>query len=111
VPAVGEIVLVPFPYSDRLAEKRRPALIVARPKIGAGPDLFWLSMVTSAKHSSWLGDVSIAEEKGTGLSAPCVIRSAKLVSLERVRILRTIGSVSPAVLDGVRAKIRGELGR
>ncbi len=31
---VGAIVLVPFPYSDRLAEKRRPALVVARPSIG-----------------------------------------------------------------------------
>ena len=109
MPRVGEVVLVPFPYSDRLAEKRRPALIVARPKVGAGPDLFWLAMITSAKHSSWIGDISIAGEAEAGLSMPCVVRSAKIVSLERVRIVRTIGTVSPAILKAVRAKIRREL--
>jgi mRNA-degrading endonuclease toxin of MazEF toxin-antitoxin module len=51
---VGAIVLVPFPYSDRLAEKRRPALVVARPNIGEGPELFWLAMITTARRSAWI---------------------------------------------------------
>ena len=40
----GDVIVVPFPYSDRLAQKRRPALVVsgdtlwqlARKYLGAG---------------------------------------------------------------------------
>jgi mRNA-degrading endonuclease toxin of MazEF toxin-antitoxin module len=106
---VGAIVLVPFPYSDRLAEKRRPALVVAHPSIGEGPELFWLAMITTARRSAWIGDVPVPEIAEAGLQAPCVVRSAKLVSLESVRIVRTIGAVSSTTLDQVRANIRREL--
>ena len=106
---VGAIVLVPFPYSDRLAEKRRPALVVARPSIGEGPELFWLARITTARRSAWIGDVPIPEIAEAGLQTPCVVRSAKLVSIENVRVVRAIGAVSSTTLDQVRAKIRREL--
>ena len=106
---IGEIVLVPFPYSDRLAEKRRPALIVARPKVGGGPDVYWLAMITSAKRSAWEGDVPILDMARAGLTSACVVRSAKLVTLEHIRIVRTIGTATPEVLDRVRGRIRREL--
>ena len=46
---LGVIVLVPTRLGsrDRLAGKRRPALVVARPNIGEGPELFWLAMITT----------------------------------------------------------------
>ena len=31
--AAGDVVVVPFPYADRLAEKRRPALVVSGPQL------------------------------------------------------------------------------
>ena len=30
-----DIVVVPFPYADRLAEKRRPALVISNRKLAA----------------------------------------------------------------------------
>jgi hypothetical protein len=30
-----DVVVVPFPYADRLAEKRRPALVISNRKLAA----------------------------------------------------------------------------
>src|ERR1041385_383118 len=40
-----DIVVVPFPYADRLAENRRPALVISNRKL-AGHGLIWVAMIT-----------------------------------------------------------------
>ena len=58
--AAGDVVVVPFPYSDRLAQKRRPALVVS----GAGLHalgLIWAVMITSARNSSHVSDYPLAD--------------------------------------------------
>ena len=53
-----DVVVVPFPYSDRLAEKRRPAVVVSnRHLIQQG--LIWVIMVTSSDNPRWPDDVDI----------------------------------------------------
>ncbi|MEA2987282.1 MAG: mRNA interferase MazF, partial [Alphaproteobacteria bacterium] len=52
----GDIVVVPFPYTDRLAEKRRPALVVSNAKL-VRFGLVWVAMITSAENEPWLCDV------------------------------------------------------
>jgi len=42
-----EIVVVPFPYTDRMAEKRRPALVVSNAELAARFGRVWVAMITS----------------------------------------------------------------
>jgi mRNA interferase MazF len=42
-----DVVIVPFPYSDRLAEKRRPALVISNRRLQSH-GIVWLAMITSA---------------------------------------------------------------
>jgi hypothetical protein len=44
-----DVVVVPFPYADRLAEKRRPALVISNRKL-AVHGLVWVAMITSAEY-------------------------------------------------------------
>ena len=39
-----DVVIVPFPYADRLAEKRRPALVVSTHALNAH-GLLWVAML------------------------------------------------------------------
>ena len=55
-----DVVVVPFPYADRLAEKRRPALVISNHRLAAH-GLIWVAMITSAENESWPTDVAIAE--------------------------------------------------
>ena len=91
--AAGDIVVVPFPYSERFAEKRRPALVVSSAAIHA-QGLVWLVMVTSAKQSQRAFDHVIHDLTPTGLSVASTIRPVKIACLEPDRILRKTGCLN-----------------
>jgi mRNA interferase MazF len=88
----GDIVVVPFPYADKLAEKRRPALIVSSTAFNARQSLVWVVMITSAENKGWPDDIEI-QLRSTGLSSPSVIRTSKIATIERSRIDRVLGKI------------------
>jgi mRNA interferase MazF len=88
------IVVLPFPYSDRFAEKRRPALIVSTDALHAEYGLLWVVMITSARNAGWKCDVSIGDLGKAGLPAPSVVRPAKIACIEPRRVLRAIGTLA-----------------
>jgi mRNA interferase MazF len=66
-----DVVVVPFRCADRLAEKRRPALVISNRKL-AVHGLIWVAMITSADNEPRPGDVAITDIKRAGLPAPSV---------------------------------------
>jgi mRNA interferase MazF len=104
-----DIVVVPFPYADRLAEKRRPALVISNRRLAAH-GLVWLAMITSADNESWASDVAIADLVRAGLPAPSVVRPAKIACIEPNRIDRRIGRLDKATARKVGQRLRGFLG-
>jgi mRNA interferase MazF len=104
-----DIVVVPFPYTDRLAEKRRPALVVSNRKL-APFGLIWVAMITSADNAPWPCDVTIADLARAGLPAPSVVRPAKIACIEPSRIERRAGKLDKVRAKAVAQKLRGFLG-
>lgn len=101
-----DIVVVPFPYADRLAEKRRPALVISSRKL-AVHGLVWVAMITSADNEAWSSDVSITDLKRAGLPAPSVVRPAKIACIEPGRIERRAGRLDKPAAKLVAQKLRG----
>jgi mRNA interferase MazF len=104
-----DIVVVPFPYADRLAEKRRPALVISNRRL-ATHDLVWVAMITSADNAPWASDVAIDDLDRAGLPAPSVVRPAKIACIEPARIDRRIGRLDKATARKVAQRLRGFLG-
>jgi mRNA-degrading endonuclease toxin of MazEF toxin-antitoxin module len=104
-----DVVVVPFPYADRLAEKRRPALVISAPKL-ATYGLVWLAMITSAENDQWPTDVEIPDRGRAGLPAPSVVRPAKIACVESERIERRAGRLDKATARKVAQRLRGFLG-
>ena len=90
-----DIVIVPFPYADRRAEKRRPAVVVSAPAVSERYKLVWLAMITSAVNPRWDCDVQISELAPTALPAPSRIRPVKIATADVARIVKRIGNLSP----------------
>lgn len=88
-----DIVVVPFPYADRLAEKRRPAVVINEPVVSDRYKLVWLAMITSAANPRWDCDVEISELAPTALPAPSRVRPVKIATADVARIVRRIGSL------------------
>ena len=104
----GDIVVVPFPYADRLAQKRRPALVVSNDDLHA-LGLIWAVMITSAKNSSHPRDFVLSDLARAGLSSPSIIRPTKIACLEPSRILRVAGTVSEVETTEICARARSFL--
>ncbi|MBI5129501.1 MAG: type II toxin-antitoxin system PemK/MazF family toxin [Rhodopseudomonas palustris] len=100
-----DVVVVPFPYADRLAEKRRPALVISSQKL-APFGVIWVAMITSAENAPWSCDVAISELDRAGLPAPSVIRTAKIACLEPARIERRAGHLDKLTARKVAQKLR-----
>ena len=106
----GDIIRVPFPYTDRPAREHRPALVVSKGGIGEGNGLLWVAMITSARNRPWPGDVPLGDlfEKA-GLPAPSVIRPCKLATIE-ARHAEPLGRIGPDLMRKVEEAVRGFLG-
>ncbi|MEZ5788710.1 MAG: type II toxin-antitoxin system PemK/MazF family toxin [Xanthobacteraceae bacterium] len=99
-----DVVVVPFSYTDRLAEKRRPALVVSNEKLKPY-GLLWIAMITSATNKGWPCDVLIADLANAGLPAPSVVRTAKLACIDSGRVLRTAGKLDEVTVNAVRENL------
>lgn len=87
------IVIVPFPFTEKLQTKRRPALVLSNTMHQQDTNHITLLMVTSAKHSTWESDYQIKYIESTGLSAPSIIRQ-KLFTIDTSLILKGIGTLT-----------------
>ena len=106
----GAVIVLPFPYADRLAEKRRPALVVSSRDFARRHGRVWGALITSAENAGWKDDVEIAVPAHSGLRAPSIIRPAKLATVDLARIVRTLGKVDDQEFASVRRAINRSLG-
>jgi len=106
-------VLVPFPFTDLTAEKLRPAVIVS-------PDPQELDVVI-AFISSIMPSGEIAETDflltpdhpdfaKTGLKKSSVFKMKKLLTIDRTKLIRRLGRVSPPIQDQLDRRLRDALG-
>jgi len=100
----GDVIKVPFPYTDRAARQSRPALVVSTGFIEDTHGLLWVAMITSAENRGWSSDVTLSNLAATGLPARSVVRAAKIATIEAVDAIR-LGRVSPSVLKQVMSHI------
>lgn len=108
----GEVYLAPFTYSDQQRTKRRPACVVSVPSFNAGPDVL-LAMITSSRMrlaNPGIGDVVLTDWRGAGLLQASVVRTGRLLAMERSRVVGPIGRLSAQDLTAVGEGLRLVLG-
>lgn len=87
-----DVVVVPFPFTDRKTEKRRPALVLSGNTFNKNISHAVLAMITSQKNPDWPLDVPFAAKKA-GLNVPSKIRM-KLFTLDCRLIIKKVGKLA-----------------
>jgi len=100
----GDVIKVPFPYTDRATRQSRPALVVSAPELEDAHALLWVAMITSAANRGWPGDVPIIDLDGAGLPVPSVVRTAKIATIE-ARDAARLGSVPTPLLGQIDERL------
>jgi mRNA interferase MazF len=85
-----EVVVVPFPFTDKRQTKRRPAIVLSSAKHQRETKHCTLLMVTTAAKSHWPSDTTIAHLDTTGLTHDSIIRQ-KVFTIDSRLILRKAG--------------------
>ena len=97
-PVVGDVIIVPFPYSDLSKSKHRPALVVA--DVGRGDYVF--SQITSKPyddpHALSLSEIDFSDG---GLRRESFVRVGKLFTANEALILCIAGHLTYSKLAEV----------
>ena len=104
---LGSIVLVPFPYSDLTAQKRRPALIISNDQL-SGDDFICLAVTSVSGPQS----VKITSDDLLIGSLPLIsfVKVGKVVSLHKSLLNEINVQISEASLKLILKKFKQFLG-
>ncbi len=98
----GDIIVVPFPFSDLSATKRRPALIVANL---SGDDFILCQITSEARKDEYSVVLENQDFKVGSLDKTSMIRPNRLFTADRSIISYKIGSIKEIRLKEVEDKI------
>ena len=111
--AFGEVLLVPFPFTDQQGVKQRPAVVVSSAAYNANrPDVLIMaitSVLRSPVSALASAEAVLADWQAAGLIKPSVFKPV-FTTLEQRLIIRRLGSVSghdAALLRTVLASVIG----
>jgi mRNA interferase MazF len=105
-----DVVIVPFPFTDKAQAKRRPALVLSRRgAFGRKAGHSVMAMITSALNPSWPLDVAVTDLEAAGLPAASVVRM-KLFTLDHRFVLAKRGTLAGKDRKAVSAAIMELLG-
>lgn len=106
----GDVVLVPFPFTDQSGLKKRPAVVVSSAEYhGQRRDLVIMAVTTQVRIRRAFGDLTITDWRRAGLLAPSAVKPA-LTTIERRLVLKKLGQLQPADLRALRAILGAILG-
>lgn len=85
----GDIVLIPFPFTDLSGAKNRPAVILA-----SGKNDITVAFITSQVQRQENHDVKIEASFLNGLKRDSLVRLEKLATLDRGLAIGKLGTLS-----------------
>lgn len=102
----GDVLLVPFPFSDLSAAKTRPAVVVSSDLYHATePDLILAAITSQVAAATGPLDYVLENWRAAGLRYPSAFKPV-LFTLDPARVLHCIGAVLPPDLAQIDQRIR-----
>lgn len=98
----GDLVLVPFPFTDLTAIKTRPAFVLSSREFNdAGQDVILCGVTSNLANADWsvlIGDRDLVTGR---LPVPSRVKVAKVVALKKTILRKKIGRLKPSVMARV----------
>ncbi len=90
----GDVVLVPFPFSDQTTIKKRPAVVVSSSLYNeVSQDIIIMAVTSRIEKSGEIGECLIKNWREAGLLKPSALKPA-ISSIEQKMVLRKLGALA-----------------
>lgn len=106
----GDLVLVPFPFTDQTAVKRRPAVVISSAAYHrARPDLLIMAVTSQQPSTLSVGEVQVQDWRGAGLLKPSVLKPV-LTTIDPTLVFKRLGQLTPSDQTALRQALATILG-
>ena len=106
----GDVIVVPFPFTDQSAIKKRPAVVVSsEANHRERPDIILMAITSQVRPAPTVGEVAIVHWQAAGLLKPSVIKPL-VTTIEARLVLRQLGQLHPDDLSTLRQVLAAVLG-
>lgn len=106
----GDVVLVPFPFTDQSTSKQRPGVVVSSAAYNSiRRDVILMAITSQVRGSGAFGEVIVQDWQAAKLLKPSAIKPV-FATLEQALVIKTLGRLSPRdqqMLKETMAKIVG----
>lgn len=98
----GDVVVIPFPFSDLSNTKRRPALVVASL---TGDDVILAQITSKSLSDVYSIEITASDFSSGSLTQDSLVRPNRIFTADSNIVLYKVGSLSSKKLDEVINKI------
>jgi mRNA interferase MazF len=106
----GDVVLVPFPFTDQTTNKKRPAVVISSDVYNAEyPDLILMGITSQISSSPKVGDIIIADWRAAGLLKASTIKPV-ITTIEKQLILKKLGRLQDVDIQSLKEGLIGIIG-
>ncbi len=106
----GDVVLVPFPFTDQSGAKKRPAVVISSAAYNsARPDLVLMAITGQARGATNVGETEVGEWQKAGLLKASVVKPI-LTTIERRLVQKKLGRLEQSDRNSLEKALRVMLG-
>ncbi len=105
----GDVVLLPFPYTDLSTSKKRPAVILSTNKFNISRQDCIVAPISGRLTKILSGDYTLKDWSGAGLLKPSIVK-AILGTVHQSKIISRLGALSDIDLKNTEKAIADVLG-
>ena len=106
----GDVVLVPFPFTDQSGAKKRPAVVISSTIYNsARPDLVLMAITGQARGAANIGEVEVVEWKKAGLLKASVVKPV-LTTVEKRLVISKLGRLEASDRTSLQSGLGAILG-
>jgi len=99
----GDILLMPFPYSDLTAVKKRPVLVVSDGQYNSiGDDIIICGITSNPKLAPYSVTFENSDLVSGGVPSSSRVKADKIFALEKSGIIKKLAKLSDKKIDEVK---------
>jgi len=96
----GDIVLIPFPFTDLTGSKKRPALVL----LSGGLDVT-VSFISTQLHWQEPSDLLLQPNTMNGLKKPSLVRIGKIATIDKALVIGRLGNIDSNEIQDLDKKL------
>jgi len=105
----GDVVLVPFPFTDQTTTKKRPVVVSSDAYHRDRPDVILMAITSQVRSAAGVGEITVQRWKEAGLLKPSVLKPL-LATVEKGLLIRKLGKLEEQDRDALRSTLKTILG-